>query len=492
MITWAKHHFLLLLLLLFLATRLINLTLLPIFSDEANYLDWGWRGLHGVPFHSLYDAKQPLLMWLFGLGEEIFPDPLFGARFVSTLTGLASILAVYALAVRLFDKTTAYLSVLFYTFIPFFIFFDRQALMESSLTAVGLWTFYFLLKFFSRPRLLPALVIGVLLGLGFFIKTSAAVFILAFALIVLLGRSWKLLTLSLASAIAFLLVDSPLLFQSLFWSTFTRNSQYSFTLPELLHFPLLTWLTHLYINFQILLINFTPLVLLFILVGLIRIRLPRLYYYWLFIPLIIFSLTSRTAGYLSFRYLTPFIPLFIFPLAAYLKSRRILLILTLALPIIAAVTLIFSPVSYFQIKSRLTPYSYISDYVTGFDTGYQVNALVSRLDTLTGNQPSYIAMAVHAFNPEAALLAYYRKSSLLTPVFLDAKLFPADLSSRYDCLSVNQPLYFVAKLNDTAGLAKFLTPVTVVKNSYNPDYSTIYTLKTNCPPDRTANISPTQ
>jgi hypothetical protein len=68
-----KHAFFVLVLIYFLS-YLINLTLLPIFCDESIYLDWGWSNTHlpGALFNSLLDAKQPLLIWIFGIFEIFF------------------------------------------------------------------------------------------------------------------------------------------------------------------------------------------------------------------------------------------------------------------------------------------------------------------------------------------------------------------------------------------------------------------------------------
>src|SRR3989344_8880884 len=108
-------HFLLILALYFLL-RLTNLTLLPIFNDEAVYLDWGWRETH-IPdalYYSLYDGKQPLLMWFFGISETIFTDPLFAGRIISVLTGAFTLLGIYLLAKILFNKKVAVISALLY------------------------------------------------------------------------------------------------------------------------------------------------------------------------------------------------------------------------------------------------------------------------------------------------------------------------------------------------------------------------------------------
>ena len=74
---------------LYFSTRLVNLTIIPIFTDEAIYLRWGqialadprWR------FISLLDGKQPLLIWLFLPALKLIADPLVAGRMVSIFAG---------------------------------------------------------------------------------------------------------------------------------------------------------------------------------------------------------------------------------------------------------------------------------------------------------------------------------------------------------------------------------------------------------------------
>src|SRR3989344_7406580 len=62
----------------FFASRLFNLTIIPIFTDEAIYLRWAqialtdprWR------FISLIDGKQPLFIWLLLPVLKLMSDPL--------------------------------------------------------------------------------------------------------------------------------------------------------------------------------------------------------------------------------------------------------------------------------------------------------------------------------------------------------------------------------------------------------------------------------
>lgn len=485
------RHPLLFLIGIYLLTRLPSLTLLPIFSDEANYLDWGWRGVFsGVPFHSLYDGKQPLLMWLFALGQQVFPDPLWGSRFISVLTGLSSVVAVYRIGHRFFTPKEARIAVLLYITTPLFFFFDRQALMESSLVSVSLWSLYFLIQLISRPTLITALITGAILGVGYFIKGTGLVFVVA-AVCMLLGavvrgpREHRISYLNslLYLILSFLIITAPLLAQSTFWSTLGRNQQYAYSLSEMLRFPVSGWVQSLLTNLYVAFLDFSPIVFLTALIGipyLWKQSLPgKLICMWALFTLSQYLAASRPVGYLSFRYLTPFMPPFLFSASHLFAARPKMALLSLLPGLATIITLLISPPHYFYAKSRITPYSYIYDYVNGLDTGYQVNAIRSFLNTQSHTRPIYIGMAVHAFNPEAAILSYYRKNPRATPAFIDATLL-GDAVTQYDCIQLDRPLFFIAKLNDTAGLEKFLVPVTVITNPYNSDYSTIYTLKTDC------------
>src|SRR4030042_821895 len=72
-------------LLLYFILRLINLTILPIFADEAIYIRWSqvMRAEATLRFLPLSDGKQPLFMWLTIPFLKIFSDSLFAGRFLS-------------------------------------------------------------------------------------------------------------------------------------------------------------------------------------------------------------------------------------------------------------------------------------------------------------------------------------------------------------------------------------------------------------------------
>src|SRR3989344_7532028 len=90
---------------LYLLTRLTNLTQLPVFTDEAIYIRWSQIGAQDANwrFISLTDGKQPLFTWvIMALLRFVPADPLFVGRLASVLTGAASLVGMWFLALELF------------------------------------------------------------------------------------------------------------------------------------------------------------------------------------------------------------------------------------------------------------------------------------------------------------------------------------------------------------------------------------------------------
>jgi 4-amino-4-deoxy-L-arabinose transferase-like glycosyltransferase len=495
--SWLKKlyfsHSVLLLALCYLLFRLPLLTKLPMFSDEALYIEWGWREVHipGQLFHSVYDAKQPFIMWFFGLGQTIFPDPLWGSRIVSIITGFISLLGIYFLGRRLFNQRVANISALLYIVIPFFNFFDRQAMVDSAVVASVIWSFYFLYGTVTSPSLRSSLLLGAVLGLGMFTKNTPVIFLFTAVVIqclVAVRRHTIIRTLTylIYTLTVIFIINLPLYLEPVFWTTLNTNSRWTFTLAELLKFPVSQWFQNLIGNLELLFVHFTPPLFLVTILGFwkyfkLRDIKFRLLLLWLIIPASIYLFLERFMNFMIFRYITPFIPLLIFPAALFLSRHPRWLIPVLILPIVFSLLITFNPLAFFQIQARVTRYSYIDGYVTGYDTGYELNEIVKFIRRESQKQPVYVGIAVHSFNPESGIWDYFRKDPRVTVSYFDTRLFDSETFSQIDCVATDRPLYFIAKLNDTAGLDKWLQKLTKITNPYNPDYVTVYTLKSNCP-----------
>src|SRR3990167_4061230 len=76
------------------AIRIVNLTILPVFVDEAIYVRWA-QVMANEPtlrFLPLSDGKQPLYMWVLMFVIKYFSDPLFIGRLLSVATGVGTAL----------------------------------------------------------------------------------------------------------------------------------------------------------------------------------------------------------------------------------------------------------------------------------------------------------------------------------------------------------------------------------------------------------------
>lgn len=175
-----KHWFQALLLVLALGglyagTRLLNLTKLPIFTDEAIYIRWSQIGGRDAAwrFISLSDGKQPLFTWLMMISLRVFSDPLFAGRLVSVGAGALSSVGMGLLGWELFrDKRVGLVSSIFYILSPFGLMYDRLALYDSLVATFFIWNLLLAVRLVRLPRLDTALLLGMGLGLGMLNKTS--------------------------------------------------------------------------------------------------------------------------------------------------------------------------------------------------------------------------------------------------------------------------------------------------------------------------------
>lgn len=160
--------------------RLPNLTLQPIFADEAIYIRWAqvMKSEPTLRFLPLSDGKTPLFMWLMIPFFKVFKDPLLAGRFLSITSGFFTLLGVFFLTKKVFNLKSAFWAVLFYVITPYIVFFDRMALVDSMLSAFTIWIIYFALWLVQNPRLDLAMILGYLMGGAILTKTPGLINIL--------------------------------------------------------------------------------------------------------------------------------------------------------------------------------------------------------------------------------------------------------------------------------------------------------------------------
>jgi hypothetical protein len=175
---WAE----ILLILLFFWTRVAALTLLPLHNDEAVHLNRAIQVWNLHPFYAIDDGRIAG-NWAIAL---FYPQsaPVFAARIATvfvSMVGFASGITLGRLVTR--RRSGGLLAGLLWLVCPYQFFFERLALVDIEAGAVAV-----LLVLVALPGLAfrhSALVTGVVLGLAFLFKVSAA----PFAIVPLLGQA---------------------------------------------------------------------------------------------------------------------------------------------------------------------------------------------------------------------------------------------------------------------------------------------------------------
>jgi len=196
--TFSRKDVLLIVLLIgfYFLTRLINLDKFPIFSDEGIYIRWAKVAWHDASwrFISLTDGKQPLQTWGTIPFLKLFPDnALLAGRLFAVATGFAAITGIFSILFFLFGKTSALIGSFLYIITPFFLFFDRIALIDSGVNAGFIWILFLTTVLAKNRKLEIALILGFIGGFFLLAKSSVRIFLMlgVFAPLLFLGKDWK-------------------------------------------------------------------------------------------------------------------------------------------------------------------------------------------------------------------------------------------------------------------------------------------------------------
>lgn len=235
---------------LFIGMRTINLEQWPIFSDEGIYIRWAkvaWKDA-SWRFISVTDGRQPLQTWGTIAFLKIFsPQDLLAGRMFSVTTGFVALVGVFSLLYYLWGKKAAYIGALLYICSPYFLFYDRMALVDSAVNAGFVWILFLSILMVRSRRLDLALILGFIGGFALLAKSSSRLFlgIAGLAPVLLLNNKpkeflsktinyWFLLGVSLAISLLFYNVQrlSPY-----FHYVALKNTTFVMTFSEFLQTP---------------------------------------------------------------------------------------------------------------------------------------------------------------------------------------------------------------------------------------------------------------
>jgi hypothetical protein len=153
-----------------LAIRLFNLTVLPVFNDEAIYINYA-QSVAEDPFSALANGDSTLgLVWLTATFLRLSPDPLSSARLASVLAGTLAMLGLYLTGRTLYSRRVGVMSAALYAVSPLMLFHDRMVLADVLVNASGAYTLLFSLTYLEKGKLRHGVGLGLAMGLGMLSK----------------------------------------------------------------------------------------------------------------------------------------------------------------------------------------------------------------------------------------------------------------------------------------------------------------------------------
>ena len=447
---------------IYFLTRLVNLLIVPIFTDEAIYSYWAQVALHDPAnrFISLEDGKQPLFIWLAAFSQKLISDPLVASRLISVFAGLGSMVGIYLLAKELFDEKIARFSALLYIILPFTLLYDRLALFDSLLTMFCILTVFLSIKMAKDPRLDLALLNGITIGLGLITKSSASLYVYLLPVSLLLfdfkksqifQRLAKWGSLSALTVIISQVIFNSLRVSPLFYLINRKNHEFIRTLQEVLKNPfehflgniesMLTWL-----------IQYNGIPIILVLVATISFSLLKKEKRTILLSIYIAAPFMAEAVFNKVLY--PRFALFYFPFAIILIAYGTVLSLNLWHKFKRPVWLLWLVIIIYPLASSLMllmdpPSSRIAtadknQYLNDWPAGYGVSQTVEILKEQTNNKKVYVGTeGTFGLLPFALQIYFYGNPNIEVVGFWPVRDIPQQVLEK----AKTQKTYFVFNEN---------------------------------------------
>jgi len=348
---------------LFFFLRLSKLNNIPVFVDEAIYVRWSQIMKNEVSLRFLpqTDGKQPLFMWATIPFFKVSQDPLIAGRLVSVAAGFATLLGVAFLTYQLFgDLLVVSLSLLVFAILPYSVFFDRLALVDSMLAMFGIWSLAISVLFAKIGKLDHAMLLGFAIGGGLLTKSPAITFYVWLAVSLLFffkpkGDKIKSICCLLICVLAIIFISQAmyniLRLGPAFEMIGSRNQDYLYTWKEVLLHPLDPLIGNLKATLNWLWLLFSPTLLLSLLFGLFPKKTGKLSLFLILIAIIPLLAQGAIAKVYTSRYLLfavlPLVPAISLGLNWLITRKGILIklsaIIILLVPLAISLLCVFAP-----------------------------------------------------------------------------------------------------------------------------------------------------
>lgn len=484
--------------LVYFATRLLNLDILPIFNDESTYIRYG---IHQVKEpvlqpYSLLIGKEPLLPHLFATFGLMFDNLLIGARMVTVFFGFLTLVGLYLFSKKIIGKVTGIFVSVLYIFSPFNLFFDRLAVLDSAINAIFIWSLFLTISIFDKASWQKGFALGLVVGFGLWIKTSALFFLLlpliSFGIFYFVKNdfikdkkaSGKILT---AAFFISLLIFLPLYFHEYYQIHKELLEQYTYPFAFFFSFPLSVWWQNFSNSILWILFYITPIIFIISTSSIAIIRrnsklmLVLLWFTLPFLYIVFYAklLTSRHVLFLT-------IPLLIFASFGlyHIWQKRSTLSYFLV-NIVIILSLFYHFFIWFQ-PEKLPSFfpkiirNDIGQYVSGFSSGYGVLEAINYLKNISMSSDIIVFIRNDHGNPEDAVVAYFNYDPRIQIVLLSEEKVASDTLKEVVRQTGNdQKIYFVSRGAFYAGLEKYFLSEKKFRKKDGEDFVGVQELSLN-------------
>jgi 4-amino-4-deoxy-L-arabinose transferase-like glycosyltransferase len=483
-----KYKFILLIF-AFVTIRLFNLSIIPIFNDEAAYLSWGRVFIRHIsdlgPIPLAIDGKQTGVPFLYGLIQLLPFDPLITGRLISIIFSLVTFVVTIGTAKKLGMEKSKILLALFLMFCPYLFFFDRLALPEAMVTACYTLSFYLLLSILENPTIKKGIFLGAILAFGWYFKSTIllalpVIFCILLIEIIKNREKWKiLLVISLEIIGTLLLLVAPLLFNLHYINGPHHDTDRLLTLAD--GIPWVMWIANARKIFSWFIVLCTPFTLIGLFTSLVHIKSDKKLIYiflWLIFPVVfeIFFVKSVMS-----RWPVLAVPVFLIIVAYGLskigKFGTLVSYFMIIIFISGVSLLLFSPLTFFKaISVNTETRDDMVQYFSGWTSGYGVNEAVTYLSDRAKLQPVTVFVRLDGGNPEDAMHVYLPRFPNITVLALD-NMWTLDRYQKEHPEFFNGEVYFVSRGNALAGLDNKLTEIKKFNKPLDPEFVGVYNLK---------------
>ncbi|HRN70185.1 MAG TPA: glycosyltransferase family 39 protein [Candidatus Woesebacteria bacterium] len=485
----SPYGFLSLLVVVYGVSRLFNLTVLPIFTDESIYIYWAKliESTHLQWFVSLTDGKPPLLIWMITIFLKILPDSwyLVAGRLPAVIAGGVSVVAIYHISLLLFEKRNiALVSASLYIVFPFTLLYDRMALFDSPLQAALLVSTYFALKTAKSLKVKDAVFMGISLGIAFLFKPTALVFVGLLAGVVLLfairkkkNKWFRIIGLIGIAVVISEVINNLQRVSSVYFMAGLKNAQFQQPIEELLKNPFaltyhnmngfIGWIIGYY-TVPFLLLGLIGMIVLLTKNVKVGLTLAGL---WI-IPIIALATIGREIFPRYMLFTTPYFLIavaFVFVLLYEKSQRYALVIASMGIAIIVPFLVMDYAILTNPVKASLPETDYnqlIATHPSGYGLDRVYDVINQRI--VEGGKVTLVTQGTFGLYPYAFMLEYWDNPNItILPRWpldkIDDQIISSQASSsviillkEHDSIPENLPLRLIEKVDKPGGMYPIL------------------------------------